>query len=629
MLNIMRKHAQSWLIKGIMVILAAVFVLYFGTMRENKHDNKAAVVNGQVITAQEHEKAYFEVRDLYRAQYKDMWSEELAKALDLKNMTLENLINQVLIDQEAKRLGFAVTKEEIQQAIMSVPAFKTNDRFDMRRYRALLNQRRMKPEDFEQGMANELLSDKLKQYLSAFSVVTDQEVRDRYAYTHEEIKVGFVRFDPGKYRESTPPDQTAINNFFDQHREQYREPEKVRITYIEINPKTFEAGVDISEQQIKDYYEENLDSYTEPEQVRARHILFKLDKDAPDATVAEVKAKAEDVLKQAREGKDFAKLAEKYSEGPTRSRGGDLGYFSKGQMVKPFEDAAFGLKAGEISGLVLTQFGYHILKVEDVKEAGTKTLEQVNDSIKKTLTHNIALDQAYDKGLSLANQMPYDVDLAKFAAEQNLTVTQTDFIPQNGSIPGIAADRNQAKTIFSLGKHETSELMEINGIFYIFQVTSRKESFIPELNEIESKVKEDLTDHLAAEKAKTAAGKILEELRKGNPWKELIEKEGLKIEESDFFNRQGSVPGMAYEPDLMADLFKLNESNRYPERVFENETGAFIFRFEGYKGVDEDIFEKEKEKQRYAMLQEKQTMIFENWLKALREKAEIVKSSKL
>jgi peptidyl-prolyl cis-trans isomerase D len=440
MLSLMRKQAKSWLIKFLIGIISLVFVFYFGYSFTSREASKLAYVNGDLITRLAYDKEYRDMVDSFRKQYGDAWNDNLIKVLDLKNRALQSLINRKLISQEARNLGFEVTKTEIQKTIMAYPAFQTNGQFDVRRYQMLLEQNRMKPEDFEQGIAQQLLQEKLQQFLLTFLPVTDDELRDAYTLSHEQVSLAYLLIKPDRFTSSLKIDPSAMETFFKAHKEGYRVPEKIKLDYITIDPADFKDQVTVTEQEIKEYYNYNINSFKIPEKVCARHILFRLKEDATKEETAKVRKKAEAVLKQARAGTDFAKLAKEYSEGPTRKDGGDLGCFSKGRMVKPFEEAAFKLKKGEISDLVKTQFGFHIIKVEDIQPAKTKTLDEVRSQIENILKKSETTDLAHEKGLSLIDQMPYEVDLSKYAAENKLSVGHTDFFSLQEPIPGLGGD---------------------------------------------------------------------------------------------------------------------------------------------------------------------------------------------
>ena len=623
LLSLMRKHAKSWLIKFLIGIIAIVFIFYFGYSFKGREGQKIAHVNGEMISGLEYRKAYNELVERYRIQYRGLWNENLIKVLDLKGRTLDNLINQKLISQEAKILGLDVTEDEIQEAIMEYPAFQVNGRFSMGRYRTLLSQNRMSTEDFEAAMAQDSLDRKLRQFLLAFVDVTDQEILDHYTYTNEKIKISFVQFSPDQFKKSIKPDQKAMEEFFKERRDEYRVPEKIKLGYLMIDTKTFEGKVKVTDQEIKDHYELNRTGFFEPKQVRARHILFKLSQEANEEKEKRVREMAKLVLEKAREGKDFAALAKEYSEGPSKAKGGDVGFFSEGKMAKPFEDAAFELKKGEISDLVLTRFGYHIIKVEDIKGGRTKSLEEVRDQIKETLIAGAGADLAHEKGLSLMDQMPYDVDLAQYGAQHEYNVKYTGYFSQNEPIPGLGGGEPLRKALFSLEAKETSELSELDGKFYIFQVADKKASYSPELAEVAEKVKNRFIDHLAAEEAKKEAEGFLADLGKGKAWNELAKAKDVKPEITEFFKRTDSIPKLGNNPGPKEAAFGLNKDRQYPDRVYENEMGAFVIKWEAYEGIDETEYQKEKEKSRYSLINTKHQRTFSSWLENLRKKADI------
>ncbi|MCD6296682.1 MAG: SurA N-terminal domain-containing protein [Deltaproteobacteria bacterium] len=623
LLSMMRKQAKSWLIKFLIGIISLVFIFYFGYSFSSRKGLKIAYVNGELISGMEYKKEYHDLVEGLRRQYKQIWNDNLIKVFDLKNKALEGLINKKLISREAKKLGLDVTESEVQKAIMDYPAFQVNGRFHMGRYQALLSNNRMKPEDFEASMAQQLLDGKVKQFLFSFMEVTDREVLDHYTFANEKVKISFVRFKPDDYKKSIKPDQASMEEFFKKDREGYRVPEKIKIAWLELDPKAFREQVKIGDKEIVSYYEYRMDTFREPRKVKASHILFKLKEGATEAKEKEVRDIAKGVLLEARQGKDFAGLARKYSEGPTKSNGGDLGYFEAGKMDKTFEDAAFKLKKGEISDLVRTRFGYHIIKVEDIKEARTKPLEEVRDQIVEDLITNASIELANEKGLSLIDQMPYDADLSKYAAEHDLKVQYTGYFSRNEPIDGIGGTDTLRQSLFALEGKETSDLMELEGKFYLFQVVDRKASYVPELNEVAIKVKEALIKDLAAKKAKAAADNFLADLNEGKSWNELAKQEKKKAEETDFFSRRDPVPKLGNVQGLAEAVFALNQDKKYPDTIFENDLGAYVIRWEASKGIDETEYLQEKEKYRMSLMQVKHNTAFENWLQDLRRNAEI------
>ena len=325
----------------------------------------------------------------------------------------------------------------------------------------------------------------------------------------------------------------------------------------------------------------------------------------------------------AKKGADFAELAKKYSEGPTKDKGGDLGFFEKGKMVPAFEEAAYALKEGEISEIVRTPFGYHIIKVEEIKEARTKPLDEVKGEIVEAITDNISAELAHEKGLNITDQMPYDVDLSAYGKEQGFDVKVSDYFSSGSAIPGITESEKMSETLFALGKGDTSELVRLGDKFYIFQIADSRESFIPEFKDVEERVKESYIDAEAEKAARSAAEKYLKELKGGKPWEELAKEEDRLIETTDFFSRRDPFPKIGYAPELSEMAFGLGPEKKYPENVFGNPQGTYVIRWDASQGIDEKKFEEEKEQSRDVLAQTSHRRIFEMWLQNLKKNAKI------
>ena len=626
LLGLMRKHAKSWLIKAMIAIIAIVFVFYFGYSFREKAGGKVAYVNGELITGDEYRKAYFARLDVLKRQYQSMWNDKLLKALDLENTVLEELIEKRLIGLEAERIGLGITDQEIQDTILSYPAFQNNGRFDQNRYHALLGNNRMTPMDFEEAIKHDLLQAKVMHFLSTFMPVSNHEALDNYSFSNEQVKISYVQFAPKDYKKSVKVDDTEMGTYFEENKENYRIPEKIKISHITIDPAAFKDDVKLEDQRIEYYYEDNLEKFKVEKEIKARHILFRVSPEASEEEENKIKEKALSVLEEARKNKDFAALAKKYSEGPTAEKGGDLGYFSRGRMVEPFEDVAFGMEKGEISDLVRTEFGFHIIKVEEIKEARTKPFEEVKKQIERTLLNHESGVLAYNRAIDLLDHLPYDVDLARYAEENNVPMRVTGFFSQDQPVPGIGGDVKFRESLFALDKGDVSQMVELNNKYYIIQVVDKQASYLPEIEEVSANVKNDFINHLSAIAAKTAAEKYLEQLRQGKDWETLAKENKLKPQVTDFFTRQRLPPIIGYAPELLETVFTLNEDNRYPEQVFENTKGTFVVRWEEKKGIEPDKYKEEEADYRNATLMVKTQAVYRDWIERIKEGADIDRS---
>ena len=623
LLSLMRRHAKSWLIKFLIAIIAVVFIFYFGYSFNEKEGIKVAYVNGEVISGMEYQKAKRNRLEALQRTYKNVWNDNLIDVFDVKNRALQELVDQIIISQEAKRIGLDVTKEEIQQKISAYPAFQFKGRFDLGRYQSLLQRNRMKEEDFEKGVAQELLQEKVGQFLATFTPVSDQDVLEQYTFIREKVKISYVQFSPERYKTSVKVDPVAMEKYFQENKEKYRIPEKIKITYLSLDPKKFEDQIKVMEQEVRDYYDDHLENFKENDQVKARHILFKLEEGAEEAEEKKVRGKASSVLAEARKGADFAELAKKYSEGPSKDSGGDLGYFPKGRMVKAFEDAVFKLKKGEISDLVRTPFGYHIVLVEDVKKSRTKDLEEVREEITGTVRKITSMDLAHEKAMSLTDQMPYDANLVSFGSKHKVPAKESGYFSQTEEIQEIGGDDKLRQALFSLEKNDISELIEFNDKFYIFQVVDKKAAYVPEAKEVEDSLKQDYTAFLAMAEAKATAEKFLVRVKEGADWGESAKSDGLTPKTPEFFTRNGPIPDIGYNQGLIEAAFSLGEARRYPDKVFEAGNGAFVIRWEGSEGIDRVKYEEEKEGARRSLMVARHQAMFRDWLEDLKGKADI------
>ena len=623
LLGLMRKHAQTWIIKSVIAMIALVFIFYFGYNFTSDEGIKVAEVNGESIGRREYEKAYRDMLINLQNEYKDVWSDKLIDAFDLKTRALEGLIQQKIINQEAEKMGLMVTKNEIQERILEFPTFFTNGRFDESKYRYLLTSNHITPEEFEKSLSTDLLQQKLTQFLTTFLILSDQEIRDNYTYANEKIKLAFVKFSPDEFKESIQKEKEAVNSFFEERKESYRAPEKIKIAYIKISPASFRDKVKLDDDVLKGYYEDNIDTFTQENQVKARHILFKVAPDASPEDQDKIKEKAESVLERAKKGEDFSELAKEFSDDPSKSKGGDLGYFTKGRMVKEFEDAAFSLKKDEISDLVKTTYGYHIIKVDDIRESKVKTFDEVRGQIDSVLRRTRSVEMAEDRALSLIDQIPYDIDLKEFAADHEAPFYNSEFFSRSEPIPMIRSNSKLVETLFNLQKGDVTELIELNNEFYIMQVIERKDSYLPELDEVLAQVEEDYVDNMALEMAAAEAEKYLQSVREKGDWEALAKEKNRTIETTDFFSRRGNPGKIGSAPGLQEEAFKLDADNPYPEQVFKNNKGAYVVKWEEKQGIDPAKYEEEKEMYGKSLTQRKQQEAFLDWIDRMKAKSKI------
>jgi peptidyl-prolyl cis-trans isomerase D len=622
-ITLMRKHTKGILIKVMVGLIAVVFIFWGVYAIREKPGSKIAYVNGDLITGLEYEAKYREMLAALQEQYKQYWNDTLIKAFQIRQRALNSLIEKRLISQESAKIGLGVTDDEIANAIVTYPAFQVNGEFDEGKYRSLLHYNRMEPTDFESAIKIELLGQKIRHFIKSFFPLTDMEIMNYYSYQNEKVNIGFVSFNPKDFKGKTEVKQDEKEAYFKAHKEKYRIPEKIKIAYLVLAPSDFLDKVTIAEQEIKDFYELNQESFKNPKQIKARHILLKLSPDASKSKTTEVKEKALSLLKRLQDGEDFATLAKKHSQGPSASNGGDLGYFTRGKMVKPFEELAFSLKKGELGGPVKTKFGWHIIRVDDIKDPTIKTFSEVRNQIVTTIKNDISKEIAHERALTLMDQMPYDIDLATYAAQHGLTVKETDYFPKKGAIPGLGENERLTKSLSSLEKGETSEIIEHKNKFYIIQVVDNKHSHIPKMSEVSVQLQKDFLDHLSLVAAKNEAKNYLEELKGGADWFELANNKGVKPDKTDFFTRRENIPKIGYSSLLSEASFSLSSQKKYPDEVFEVNNKVYVIRWLSKEDINMKDFNKEKKSFQQMLILTKERRIFNAWLQSIKEKATI------
>lgn len=632
MLRVMRKYATSWLIKILLFAIVVVFVFWgVGSFRAQRQ-TKAAVVNGELITMNQYRTAYQNMVEYYRRMYERQgqsgFSDEMIEALNLKSRALEELVDQELLLQEAEKLDFAVSNEQLIQTIKKVPAFQAESGFDYERYSLILRNNGLTPESFETLQRQDMLRQMVRDFIVSNAKVSDQEAWEWYLYDKTKVKVEHVMFDPETYLEiEADPEEVAV--YFEENKESYKTDPERKVQFLKFSPDAFKEDVEVSEDEIETYYAENREDFAVPKTVEARHILFRVEQDSPEEKVEEVKQKALEVYEKAKSGADFAELAQTYSEGPTKDRGGLLGAFKKEDMVAPFSEKAFSMAPGDISEPVLTQFGWHIIKVEKVNEAKTSSIEEAKEEIKNRLTDVKARNMASAAAYEIYDNHYKGDNLADIADMKDLEIKTTDFftIKKGPESDSVSNARRFGMQAFSLDILEISDVLDFKDAFYIVQVLEEKPAVVSEFETVKDEVEKDFLRDKRDDKARADAEAFLNAIGDAeNPEAEekILESFNVRFEVTEPFERKDRFPLFDHnESALTTAAFKLSEEKSYPDEVVKGTKGYHVIRFVEKIDPERETFEKEKTETRRNLLQQKQQQLFQSWLTQLREKSDI------
>jgi peptidyl-prolyl cis-trans isomerase D len=629
MLDLLRKKAQSPLIQGIILIIVLVFVFWGVGSSYRGSINAVATVNDEPIPYEAFQKAYEQLANKYRDQFGGNIPKGLLESLDLEGQTIEQLIQLTLLRQGAGEMGIMVSNLEVQQAVEKMEAFKTNGIFNVEQYKNIISSSGMTPASFEATMRTDLLAGKVFAHLSRFAKLTPLEVNEQFGLDNEEISIEYTSFTAADYMDKVEVDEDELRTFYEENKNNYMTDPQVKLDFI-LFPFDPDEKPEISDEEAESFYRQNINLYSMPEQRKARHILFKTTAEDSEGVLREKLEKAEQVLELARSGEDFAELAKQFSEGPTGPRGGDLGSFSQGRMVKPFDDAAFSLNEGEISDIVETQFGFHIIKVEKIEPARIRSLEEVKGEIISQIQDKKTDELAFNNATEAYEKIIMAGSLEKFNQQNTeITVEQTDYFSRkspekSGFTKGIINEPAFLNAAFTLNKGELSSLIETAKGYAIIFATDKKDPEVTMFDGVKEQVRQDYISKKSETMAKENAESMLSTLREQGSveFASEAQKHDKTVEDSGYITRNG--PAGAQLPPQIATLgFELSAESPYPEEVVSSNGKFYVFRLKEKRPPASDLFTEKENEFRTGLLERKKASILDSWLANMRSKAEI------
>ena len=626
MLRVLREHATSWMLKGILILVAVTFISWGGySLIREKKVTYAAKVDGVVIDINYFNETYQNVEKQYRNALGPSFSEKMAKDLRLRERVIDDLISRILMIQEASRLGFDVSDEDLRNSIESTPYFQYNGQFDPRLYQRYLNLSRMSAEDFERMQRENLMLLKMTSLIKlSGGEASEDEVLDTYLFENERINLTFLKVTPEAFKGRTNANEVEIKDYFQQHQEEFRVPTSVQIQYLVFQPSDFEGKFQVSPDEIKRYYDQQKARFKTPKKVKVREILIKINPADLPEKVEEKRKKAEEILEKAKKTKDFGSLARQYSESATAPTGGDLGWIQEGAVVESVEKALFSTKVGEVSGPVVARDGLYIFKIENMTDERLKPLEEVKNQILEDLKKQKANNEASRKADDAFYALFKSRDLEGYAREKDISLRTTGFFKEGDEVPGIGRNPSFQSSAFSLKVGEISPVVSVPPNFYILKLLNKKESRIPPLEEVKEEVRKKVIEMKSEKKAREVAEEILNQIRAGKNMDEAGKAQGIQIEETGFFARAGGViPKIGPVGDFMTELSTLTGKNPLPNKVLQTKDAFFVVKLSATEPADQTKFQSVKKDLQRRLINQKQEEFSQNWLQQLRAKAKI------
>jgi peptidyl-prolyl cis-trans isomerase D len=506
------------------------------------------------------------------------------------------LIQREVLLQEANRLGLQVTDTDLRRALQTGPfaeaLFPDGNFIGQDRYADFVqNNFNMSTQQFEQQVKKEIEINRLETSVTAGITVSPQQVRAAYLDQGMKVKFDYAVISSDDLLKQINPTDTELQAFFKQNAAEYAtaDPETRKIAYVAFNQSQLPGGAaQVSDQEIAQYYQQHQKEYQVPEQVKVRHILIKVASDADAKTDAAAKQKADDILKQLKAGANFADLAKKNSDDPgSKDQGGELGFIQRGVTVPAFESAAFALQPGQLSGVVKTQFGYHIIQCEAKDTAHTKPLDEVKAQILATLTR----DKEGQQEAAFAQQLAADAaksGLAAAAASHHLQIETTDYIPQAGSVSGVADASKLLAAAFAAKQNSAPQTASTGDGYAVFQVVGIQPAHAPTFDEYKSHLLDDYRQQqlplLLAKKTNELADKAKAENNLAQAAKEL----GFTVKTSDLVSRSSQVPDIGELATTAPEIFTLN-AGQISKAINTGHSGIVVKMDEKQEPTEADI----------------------------------------
>jgi peptidyl-prolyl cis-trans isomerase D len=581
--------------------------------------NVLATISGQKITTQDLQ------RNIDAQLRNSPLGSDPRMVTAIAQSTLDEMVLQRALLDQAKSLGIVVSNEELMQALHGIPYLFSNGSFiGMDQYQNLIQQETgMTVPQFEAQLRDNILMSKIRSTITDTVQVSPAEVHQEYERRNTKARIAYVLFDAANYEKNVQVTPDALAAYFKANAPRYKLPEQRQVRYVLITADQVRSQAVVTDAQLQAYYNQHLADYRVPDRVHVAHILFKTTGKSP-ADVAKISATAASVLAQAKSGADFGELARKYSEDTTAQNGGDLGWIVRGQTVKEFEDAAFSMKAGQISNLIKTVYGYHILKVIDRQTAHLQTFDEVKDSIRATMEKQALADAQQRVATNFYQQaQARPSQFEAIARNAGLTVKETPLFKYDQAVPDLGNNEGFQNLAFQLRQGEVGTPLTLPMGTAVIQLANQVPEHVPQLDEVRAQVEQDYrkdqSQVLAAQKAADFAARC-----KNGDFAKLAKADGLTVKTSADFTEQQQVEE-SISGSMVESAFTLAPGQT--SGVVTAGEHKLVFQVVSHTPASQDAYAAQKDQIEEELLQQKRALNFELYRQNL--KSALLRSGKL
>jgi peptidyl-prolyl cis-trans isomerase D len=607
-----KKSSLKWVLWLVIVVLGAGMVFLFvnppsGT--PGTFGNDVASVGDRHITIQQFRRQYGQMMQLYQQQFGDQF-EQFREQLRVEDQVINSLINEYAIANEAERLGLAVTPEEISDRVTALPVFQeegTGRFIGVTRYQQVLAANNLMAAEFEDGIRRQVLREKLSGLLIDGIEPQPSEVRQQFVDQNQQVRIDYVAFDPETV-DATDFEDDELTEFYEGNSGKYTISEKRQIQYLRI-PLDRES-VSVGEDEIQ----ARAQGIPEGEQVRASHILFRVAQDADDT---EIRRKATRILRQIRQGADFAEMAKLHSDDGSSSTGGDLGFFARGTMVPEFEGPSFTLGVGEVSDLIQTPFGIHIIKVT-AKPGDARASQRAVAEFQ--LRQESAERAASSRANSLLEELKGGATLEDVAQRDNLEIVTSAFFALDDPPPstGLMGDFNQQAFAAPEGEFLDDPYQAQQG-FFVARVAAVQAAKLQALEEVRDRVIVDFNTIEKGNLNRKRAEDFFRAASEGGLLAETAEAQGLAVVTTDFFKKGATVDDtVKFSPILHSRAFTMKPGELSPP---VDVTGKLVvFQLKETSDLDAEAFEQERQSIADSLRETQRNAFFQSYMQGVVDK---------
>lgn len=557
------------------VLFLAILPFAFWGVQSYRGDGSeayVAIVDGEEIKRREFEQALRDHQERMRQMFGGNIDSAMLESYEIKDSVLERLIEQRLLFREAVSNGFTVLDSQLVNEISQIPDFQIDNKFSKIQYETLLRNNGLSPITFESRVRQELLLQQLLDGYSENSFISRNAVNKVMYLSEVQREISQKRIMPADFLAEIEADEEQIAEYYNNHQQEFYLPERVRVEYLVLSFDELAKQEPVSEEAIVNYYESNQQEFGQPEERKASHILVAVPATATDDEKQQAYEKAADILEQVQqEPERFAELAEVNSDDPgSASQGGDLGFFGRGVMVKAFEDAIFAMQPGEISEIVETDFGYHIIQLAEIKAAAPAELDAVRDQIENALKMQMVGSMFGEAVEDFNNTIYEQSDSLQPAAEKfGLTVQQSDWITRSKAEPALLSNPSLLAAIFSedvlYDQRNTDGIEVAQNTFVSARVAEHRPETSQSLSIVRDEIVERLKNRLAAEKAVAVGEEQLAGLIAG----ESVAVEWDEPKQVSYMQSQG------LDQDTIRAVFKVDASQLPAYTGIKNPKGGY------------------------------------------------------